>query len=163
VPKIITITWRGQHLHFVGGPYRERIAGTFGVLLAPELRSLDHDYLLAIPDFGVPTAAALEEGIAEIVSAAMKGKVPYIGCFGGIGRTGLVLAAIHRVLDPYHDALLWVRREYLAHAVERPAQEKLIFSISRDRVVRLIDEKRAQSAFLSRLHRRFRKLLGRAV
>jgi hypothetical protein len=47
-----------------------------------------------------------------------------VGCQGGIGRTGVVIAcwAILDGVEP-NDAVPWVRREYLVRAVETPIQE----------------------------------------
>jgi hypothetical protein len=47
-----------------------------------------------------------------------------VGCQGGIGRTGCVLAA-WAILDgvPTEEAVAWVRGAYLVRAVETPIQE----------------------------------------
>jgi protein-tyrosine phosphatase len=47
-----------------------------------------------------------------------------VGCQGGIGRTGTVIAC-WAILDGVKpkDAVPWVREQYLVRAVETPAQE----------------------------------------
>ena len=55
--------------------------------------------------------------------------VPYveIGCLGGLGRTGTVLAcmAVLAGVDPL-DAVPWVRENYRSGAIETPDQESWV-------------------------------------
>ena len=50
------------------------------------------------------------------------GKSVHVGCLGGHGRTGLVLAAIVKVLAAEQDAITYVRTHYCEKAVETHAQ-----------------------------------------
>jgi protein-tyrosine phosphatase len=76
-------------------------------------------------DFGVPADG--ERAVAQIESAfarARGGEGVEIGCLGGLGRTGTVLAcmAILAGVDPA-ESVAWVRRHYRPEAVETAEQE----------------------------------------
>lgn len=56
-------------------------------------------------------------------SQLIAGKKVHIGCIGGHGRTGTVLAALTRVIDPsITDAIGYVRKHYCKKAVESQKQ-----------------------------------------
>ena len=50
------------------------------------------------------------------------GKKVHVGCIGGHGRTGLVLAALARVMIDEKDAIAYVRKNYCHKVVETTAQ-----------------------------------------
>ena len=76
------------------------------------------------PDFGVPADA--ESAAAEIACAferARHGDLVEVGCLGGRGRTGTVLACMAVLAGvPAADAVAWVRHAYVPQAVETAAQ-----------------------------------------
>lgn len=81
--------------------------------------------VVAWADFGLPrdpTSAARQ--IEEAFTRARQGQIVEVGCFGGLGRTGTVLAcmAVLAGVDPA-EAVTWVRQNYNVHAVETPEQE----------------------------------------
>jgi len=82
---------------------------------------------LPIPDGGVPLKPDLEHLTTAIIQCAQGGQHVAIHCYAGIGRTGLVAAALaQRLLDiPGDAAIAWVRR-YIPRAVETPAQRQLL-------------------------------------
>lgn len=51
-----------------------------------------------------------------------EGKTIHIGCMGGHGRTGIVLAALVKVVLGEEDAITWVRTNYCKKAVETRVQ-----------------------------------------
>lgn len=51
-----------------------------------------------------------------------EGKNLHLGCIGGHGRTGLVLAALIRVVDDDKHAAEWVRENYCKRAIESQSQ-----------------------------------------
>ena len=81
--------------------------------------------LVAWPDFGVPEDSEGAAGqIAGAFARAQRGELVEVGCLGGSGRTGTVLAcmAILAGVAP-GEAVEWVRAEYRPQAVETPEQE----------------------------------------
>lgn len=80
------------------------------------------------PDFGVPTdPIRAAEQIVAAWQRARRGERVEIGCIGGMGRTGTVLACM-AVLSgiPAEDAIAWVRAAYHPHAVETAEQERWV-------------------------------------
>lgn len=82
---------------------------------------------LPIPDGGVPSRRALTDLVTTIIQHAQAGQHIVIHCYAGIGRTGLVLAAMaKRVLGLSSDAAVaWVR-QHIPRAVETPGQRALL-------------------------------------
>jgi rhodanese/phosphatase family protein len=83
-------------------------------------------------DFGLPRDS--EEAATQIESAfsrAKRGEVVEIGCVGGLGRTGTVLAclAVLAGVAPT-DAVPWVRRNYDVRAIETAEQEQWVLWFS---------------------------------
>jgi len=76
------------------------------------------------PDFGVPSSP--ETAARQIVNAferARNGEQVEVGCLGGLGRTGTVVACM-AILGgvPGADAVDWVRQHYRPEAVETSGQ-----------------------------------------
>jgi predicted protein tyrosine phosphatase len=82
---------------------------------------------LPIPDGGVPSRSALIQLVTTITLHAQAGRHTVIHCYAGIGRTGLVLAAMakHRLGLSGDAAIAWVRR-FIPRAVETPGQRALL-------------------------------------
>lgn len=78
--------------------------------------------LFDIPNFGVPHSAKAFHGLIDmLVSALEDGCVVHVGCMGGHGRTGMVLAAIlAKAGDP--TPIATARARYCKKAVETDAQ-----------------------------------------
>lgn len=97
---------------------------TFGLYLDERWRPTWPAVVVAWEDFGLPQAP--DEAAAAIQSAfgrAASGEQVEVGCFGGIGRTGTVLAcmAVLAGVTPAH-AVSWVRSHYHPSAVETAEQ-----------------------------------------
>ncbi|HSB38997.1 MAG TPA: protein-tyrosine phosphatase family protein [Gaiellaceae bacterium] len=80
------------------------------------------------PDFGLP--AEPSRAAAQIAAAferARAGELVEVGCRGGLGRTGTVLAcmAVLAGLGP-REAVEWVQEAYDPRAVETPEQERWV-------------------------------------
>lgn len=133
--KLITFPNGASKLHFIFGPYRERVPGTYGVRLTEDHQlNLPCDLHFPIRDFGVPDARSFEDLLINIIKAAQTGKVVYVGCYGGIGRTGMVVAGLARVLVVATNPVSWARANYLGHAVETELQEILVCGFDVNRV-----------------------------
>jgi rhodanese/phosphatase family protein len=81
--------------------------------------------LVAWPDFGVPGEP---EVAARQIDAAFRraqaGELVEVGCLGGSGRTGTVLACMAVLAGvPPEEAVSWVRAAYRPEAVETAEQE----------------------------------------
>ena len=84
--------------------------------------------LIDWPDFGLPADEA--RAVEQIVSAferAKNGERLEIGCIGGLGRTGTVLACMAILAGvPTDGAVEWVRSTYDSRAVETLEQEEWV-------------------------------------
>ncbi len=80
-------------------------------------------FLYPIQDMGAPSDwpsfAKLVEWLAVQLTAKRK---VHIGCIGGHGRTGLVLAALVKTMMNEEDAIAYVRKNYCVKAVESSSQ-----------------------------------------
>lgn len=97
----------------------------FGLYMDPAWApAWDHE-LIDWPDFGLPADPI--GAAAEIVSAfnrAKAGEHVEVGCVGGLGRTGTVLACMAILSGvPADEAVMWVRTHYDPRAVETSEQE----------------------------------------
>ncbi len=100
----------------------------FGLYLDPRWDPTWPAEIVDWPDFGLPADDARTAAqIREAFSRARSGQVVEIGCAGGLGRTGTVLACMAVLAGvSASDAVSWVRRNYRAGAIETPEQERWI-------------------------------------
>ena len=79
-------------------------------------------------DFGLPADAESAAGLIESAfGRARRGELVEVGCLGGLGRTGTVLACMAFLSGvPRHEAVAWVRRSYDSGAVETSEQEEWV-------------------------------------
>lgn len=110
-----------------GGPYHARPKGFLGVKMAAEIDA-PCDISVPTQDYSVPEVQVARMALLAIIPALVEGKNIYVGCMGGIGRTGLFMGLLARLVNPSpkFDAKAYVRATYLGHAIERPSQEKFI-------------------------------------
>jgi hypothetical protein len=104
---------------------------TFGVYLDPVWSPPWQHIHIEWPDFGVPSdVAALRRAVVEILRrAGQAGERVEIGCIGGHGRTGTLLAILALMAGlPDRNAVAWVRQTYCSSAVETAEQEQFINS-----------------------------------
>jgi Swiss Army Knife protein, DSP-PTPase phosphatase domain len=103
-------------------------ARSFGLYLDPRWLPTWPAEVIDWRDFGLP--ADSDEAADQIVAAfarARRGDVVEVGCVGGLGRTGTVLACMAVLAgEPPDSAVDWVRREYNPSAVETSAQEQWV-------------------------------------
>lgn len=117
----------GQEVRLAAGPFSALPSGAYGLCLDAGARNLAAASLrLDIPDFGLPEPMALRAAL-DALRAAMgrePGRLFYIGCRAGLGRTGTVLASLGAELGVAgDDPVPWVRAVHDPRAVGTPAQE----------------------------------------
>lgn len=80
------------------------------------------------PDFGLPQdPEAAANDIAAAFARAQGGELVEVGCLGGRGRTGTVLACMAVLAGvPGDEAVAWIRQAYRPEAVETPQQEEWV-------------------------------------
>lgn len=117
-----------------GGPYRSKPTDMLGVKMAVEINA-PCDIDIPTKDFNVPDVQTFKLGLAKGLGLLVYGDTPlYVGCMGGIGRTGLYLAGLAKVMSEYRrmrrkktfDPVSYVREHYLSHAVETKEQQQYI-------------------------------------
>lgn len=116
--------WRGSVFVVAGGPYRKKPEKYFGVKMAAEIK-LPCAVDVPVVDFSTPSVEELERGVMETLDLVLAGKPVYVGCIGGIGRTGMMLAALAKVFG-IEEPIQYVRQNYYSHAVETPEQKALL-------------------------------------
>lgn len=118
----------GKPVTITGGPFDSIPEGAYGVCLeVASARAGQADVLLPTADFGLPKPEELRAAVAKVLAQmeANPGQPVHVGCKGGVGRTGLFIAALAKAAGVEGDALDHVRRNYLANAAETPAQEAM--------------------------------------
>ena len=90
--------------------------------------------LIEWQDFGLPRDdAAARAQIRGAFARARAGERVEVGCLGGLGRTGTVLACMATLAGvPADEAVAWVRANYDVRAVETPEQEEWVRAFMRD-------------------------------
>lgn len=122
-----------------GGRFRDYIPGTrrlVGVKMAAEI-SHPHDISIPTEDFSVPDVSDMKQGLMEALEHLSQGRDIYVGCMGGIGRTGLFMGVMAKLLDDYNretepltyvrmDPVAYVRQNYISHAIETREQQDYV-------------------------------------
>lgn len=119
-----------------GGPFKQRPDEiSVGVKMAKEIKK-DCEIDIPTVDFSVPDVAEFKLGLLEgILHLAKHGEL-YVGCMGGIGRTGLYMAGLAKIMELSGNledgagreglkiprSIQYVRTTYKAHAVETDEQ-----------------------------------------
>lgn len=137
-----------------GGRFKLYEQGTrrlVGVKMAAEI---DHPCEISIPteDFSIPEEEAMVTGIILALSAMKDGHDVYAGCMGGIGRTGLFMGVmakvmfdyearqIHSNLQPVADPVMFVRKHYIPHAIETQEQQDYVRTFDTTEILDWIEQ-----------------------
>ena len=107
-----------------GGGYHHRPTNMFGVKMAKEINA-PCDVDIPTVDFSIPPEQAMRDGIKKTLWQITLNKPVLVGCYGGIGRTGLFLGVLVRVLGE-KDPVKYVREHYYAHAIETQQQQDFV-------------------------------------
>jgi len=133
MPKEVYIFMPGDKLAILqAGPTRNKPPSHLLIRCASEI-PVDESHVftdISVPDFQTFNMNELEKKIPLIMHALETGKPPnlYVGCAGGIGRTGTILsilAAHHPDMTPYK-AIEYIRTTYHPHACETREQEEQV-------------------------------------
>lgn len=131
-----------------GGRFVQYIPGTrrlVGVKMAAEI---DHPHEISIPteDFSVPTHAEMEVGMVAALTALAEGNDIYAGCMGGVGRTGLFMGCMAKLMTDYEggvvgycDPVKYVRKHYKSHAIETQEQQDFVRTFDTTYLVEFVD------------------------
>lgn len=96
-------------------------------LFDPEAGTLASCAYYPIPNMGVPAAPAKFAVLVDTICQSLQaGRRVHIGCIGGHGRTGMVIAAVVARLELDPDPITWVRTTYCSRAIESREQEKFL-------------------------------------
>ena len=121
-----------------GGPFdqRPKRPESFNVCVRAERVPPDAVHArLPIVDFEVPEPEQrqlVEDTLFQALKAAIAGKTVYVGCMGGVGRTGLFMALLAKTAGAL-DPVSYVRASYASHAVETAEQKAYVetFDVAR--------------------------------
>ena len=139
----------GKMFYVQGGPFDAFQIDSSTHSLCLEVRSDKVKYaddVLDIPDFSTPEPEELEAVLLRMIDKLYEGFEGYIGCRGGIGRTGLAMACLVKAFG-IREPVAYVRRNYLAHAVETPDQRKFVDEFDTTRLKRRIRYNRLRAFF----------------
>lgn len=131
-----------------GGPFHRYMPGQRRVISVKMAVEIDRPCDINIPteDFNVPAPQDMHAGVHKALQAILDGNDLYAGCMGGVGRTGLFMACMAKVMMAYQDKtgdwvqtpvfcesdshlfdpVAYVRKHYDSHAVETAGQRSFI-------------------------------------
>lgn len=122
-----------------GGPFKqhERTRRLFAINMAEEITN-PADIRIPTQDFSVPGTTNMIFGIIAAIEAMKDGKDVYVGCMGGIGRTGLFIGCLAKVMRDWAveeniptqigDPVAFTRQNYKKNAIETSAQMDFVRS-----------------------------------
>lgn len=140
LPPGVRLNVLNRSIKIWGGPYREIPCaddGTpypFGICVAAEIVH-KCDVKVHVHDFSIPNGREAERiwinAAVAGIRAALRGRMVYVGCLGGVGRTGMMLATMAKI-SGCSDPVTHIREQYNGHAVETLEQMKFIRTLNVD-------------------------------
>lgn len=117
----------GKVYSVLGGPYKIRPMNQPNLFFVKMAVEINHPFDVSIPtvDFSLPNEKELRDGMFKALNAMLRGRQLFVGCMGGVGRTGLFMATLAKAVGVEHP-VQYVRRHYLAHAVETKQQFQFV-------------------------------------
>lgn len=100
--NFIELEMNGRRVTVMGGPYRDRPAGIKAIKLAEEINAT-YNVKLDIPDFRVPQESSAYAVALIALAYLYKERVIFMGCMGGMGRTGLFMAVIIKAVGHFNE------------------------------------------------------------
>jgi protein-tyrosine phosphatase len=138
----VVLRFFGRDRCIRGGPFDDFCPPDIGVCLeALSARADRASIALPVADYRAPSPAALADGLLALLLAmrAVPERAVYIGCRAGLGRTGMLIAALAK-LAGQGDPVDWTRRHYHPRAVETAAQEKAVATLDAGAIWRRVEE-----------------------
>lgn len=177
----IPVSFGGMNAHIYGGPFRNFEPGTrrlVGVKMAAEI---DHPHDISVPteDFSVPDEEDMQRGILSGLTMILRGNDLYAGCMGGIGRTGLYMGCMAKVMFDYAaqvkgsvaipgmakntDPVCYVRKHFKAHAIETEEQKDFVRNFDTTTAVMLLKQHLGPVVEVKYIERHTRTYVDRIV
>jgi len=142
----ITVRFGTVHGTIFGGPFVKAPRGArrmVTVKMAKEI-SAPHDISIPTEDFNVPSMGDMNAGVLEALALMADGNDLYVGCWGGIGRTGLFMAVMAKIMFAYHQQqvapVAFVREKYNQHAVETAQQMRFVDDYDVTGAIKLLED-----------------------
>lgn len=134
-----------------GGPFKSYEQGTrrlVGVKMAKEIKH-PHEIDIPVVDYGIPEESVMQMGLLRALAELERGNDIYAGCMGGVGRTGLFIGCMSKVLIDYHagaymgeiDPVKLTRKVFKGHAIETPEQEAFVLGFDTEVATTFITSK----------------------
>lgn len=117
--------FNGAKYLIYGGPYARKPRGMFGIRMAKEI-NLPAAAVVECKDFGTPDPVQTIAALNKCLDLMIEGHPVYVGCMGGIGRTGTFLALLAKLWQVKGDPIHYVRCNYLVTAVETRDQANFV-------------------------------------
>jgi protein-tyrosine phosphatase len=127
----VTLRLFGRERRILGGSFDDYQPSAIGVCLeAGSAKAGRATIALPVADFAAPSAEALADGLVALLRAmrAAPEREVYIGCRAGLGRTGMLIAALAK-LAGHGDPVGWTRLHYDPRAVETEAQARVVLEL----------------------------------
>ena len=128
----VTLRLQGRDRIIQGGPFDDFEPPAIGVCLEVRSAKLGQAALvLPVVDYGAPSSKALRAALDDLMTLmSEQPEIPvYIGCRAGIGRTGMMIAALAKIAG-HADPIGWVRTHYHADAVETAEQRAAVIALA---------------------------------
>lgn len=128
--RVMHLDIGGFRRSIYGGPFIEasKLPDGHHVRLEMHAPRSNTTFNLPIPDFSVPQPEqidAVRREVHSLLKAAASGRCAFVGCMGGTGRTGMILALAMKELG-HPRPIDYVRQMYKRGAVETSEQEDYV-------------------------------------
>lgn len=135
-----------------GGSFRAYVPTRriFSINMAKEI-NIPADFRVPTEDFSVPSVSDMQHGVCAAVEAMRMGNDIYVGCMGGVGRTGLFIGCLTKVWKDFEakygflypeqlsqgdlDPVEFTRKFYKSHAIETSEQVKFVREFPTEKIV----------------------------
>jgi len=114
----------------------------FAVNLTHESSHLPCSLSIPIEDFSVPQNQCLlefDDNIKEILYSIINEEKTFVGCKGGIGRTGIMVGCISKIFGVDNNQIIYFTRQVLPGALETQEQVEFVKKFNSDRFKEYVD------------------------